>query len=203
MKPLGKFPNTLVPIIIFIFGTICIIGTGGGGGGSSDSETPQSIETFSIESDEVGISYSISVGLPPNYKDSGIPHAAIFLLDGNWFFNDLYESYDEDDDFILIGINNTHRRDIDYLPFNTCGIEGGGNTNFLDFLVNELVPYLDSEYNIDPSLRLLFGHSMEEVLYSIHFLQIMERRFLYYFPMMRRWDAGLFYLLNKVITPKV
>ena len=157
MKPFVKFLTILGPIIIFIFGTICIIGTGGGGGGSSDSETPQSIETFSIESDEV--EYSISVGLPPTYDDSGTPHAAIFILDGNWFFSDLFLSYDEDDDYILIGINNSYRRDIDYLPVNTCETEGGGNTSFLDFLVNELVPYLDSEYNIDPSLRLLFGHS--------------------------------------------
>jgi predicted alpha/beta superfamily hydrolase len=159
MKSLPKFIHAALVSAIFIFGTICIISTGGDGGGSSDSETPQSIETFSIESDEVGINYNISVGLPPTYDETGTPHAALFLLDGDNFFNDFYESYDEDDDIILIGINNTHRRNIDYLPVNTCETEGGGNTNFLDFLVNELVPYLDSKYNIDPSLRLLFGHS--------------------------------------------
>lgn len=159
MKLFIKFLNILGLIIIFFLGTISIVGTGGGDGGNSDSETKQSTETFSIESDSVGIKYNISVGLPPTYDETGTPHAAIFLLDGDNFFNEFYESYDEDDDIILIGINNTHRRNTDYLPVNTCEIEGGGNAKFLEFLVNELVPYLDSEYNIDSALRLLFGHS--------------------------------------------
>ena len=159
MKSSPNLIHVLLVTVIFILGTISIIGTGGGSGDSSDSEVSKSMETFSIESDAVGIKYNISVGLPPMYDETGTPHAAIFLLDGDNFFNDFYESYDEDDDIILIGINNTHRRNIDYLPANTCETEGGGNTNFLDFLANELVPYLDSEYNIDSSLRLLFGHS--------------------------------------------
>ena len=54
------------------------------------------------------------------------PYAAIFLLAGNWFFNDLYSNYDKDDEYILIGINNSYRRNIDYLPTNRCETERGG-----------------------------------------------------------------------------
>ena len=125
MKLYVRFLNVLGLIIIFFFGTISIVGTGGGNGGSSDSETKKSTETFSIESDSVGIKYNISVGIPPLYNETGTPHAAIFLLDGDNFFSEFYESYDEDDDIILIGINNTHRRNIDYLPVNTCETHSG------------------------------------------------------------------------------
>ena len=151
----------ILVLCVFVFGIIVIIGSGGGGGGS-DSSNPEPLESrqnFAIESEAVGATYNISVGLPPTYDESGSPHAAIFLLDGDWFFDDFYDSYDEDDDFILIGINNTDRRNTDYMPQNTCDSGGGGNVAFLDFLKTELVPYLDKRFNIDPSLRLLFGFS--------------------------------------------
>lgn len=45
------------------------------------------------------------------------------------------------------------------MPINGCSPDGGGNIAFLNFLVLELIPYLDENYNIDSSLRILFGHS--------------------------------------------
>lgn len=158
MKMIIRFSGILVITFVIVMGTLCIA-FGTDSGDISDSEYVESIQRFSIESKAVGITYSISVGLPPRYDASGPPHVAIFLLDGNWLFNGFYSSYDKDDDHILIGINNSHRRNTDYLPVNTCNTEGGGNADFLAFLVSELVPYLDNKYNIDPSRRLLFGHS--------------------------------------------
>jgi len=154
-----KLVKSLLVTIVFIFGAISILATGGGSGGGSDSEISKTMETFSIESEVVGIKYNISVGLPPTYDDTDTPHTAIFLLDGEIFFNDFYQSYDEDDNHILIGINNSYRRDTDYMPINTCWENGGGNQSFFMFIKTELVPYLDTQYNIDPSLRILVGHS--------------------------------------------
>ena len=117
-------------------------------------------ETFKIDSkSSYGLAYDISVGIPPSYVEDGTPHPVIFLLDGNWFFDKFYNSYDEDDDFLLVGINNVDRRHIDYLPANTCEEENGRASAFFNFLISELVPYIDAHYNIDPELRLLFGHS--------------------------------------------
>ena len=112
-----------------------------------------------VESAAVGTIYNISVGLPFGYDSICPPYLAIFLLDGEYFFDDAFNGYDENDRYILIGIKNSYRRNIDYLPTNTCEIERGGNPAFLEFLVSELVPYLDDKYNIDPEHRLLFGHS--------------------------------------------
>lgn len=154
----------------------------------SESERPQpNSESITIASKAVGTIYSISVGLPPGYVESGPPYAAIFLLDGDSFFTNFYNSYDEDDDFILIGINNSHRRNIDYLPNNTCEEERGGNSAFLDFLVSELVPYLDDNYNINPAQRLLFGfsHGGSFVFYTL-FTDHGQ-----YFPFLFSIDASL------------
>jgi hypothetical protein len=161
MKIIARFKRVLFVVFVVVIGMVCIIGTArtDSGGDSSDLESLGTLQKFTIDSKAVGVTYSISVGLPPGYDGSGPPHQAIFLLDGSWFFGGFYNSYDEDDDHILIGINNSYRRNIDYLPNNTCESERGGRVAFLDFLVSELVPYLDNKYNIDPTLRLLFGHS--------------------------------------------
>ena len=152
-------------IVLFMtMASLLSCGGGGGGGGSGDTNIPADDfgavkETFKIDSQShSGLTYDISVGIPPIYVEDGSPHPVIFLLDGNWFFEDFYNSYDEDDDFLLVGINNVDRRHIDYLPANTCEEDGGAN-EFFNFLISELVPYIDDHYNTDPELRMLFGHS--------------------------------------------
>ena len=151
-------------IVLFMMLTL-FISCGGGGGGSEETTSPPDDlvadrESFNIKSQSVyGVTYNISVGTPPLYDETGPPHPVIFLLDGNYYFNNLYDSYDEDDDYLLIGVNNSERRHIDYLPpTNTCEKDSGADA-FFDFLVLELVPYIDEHYNIDPELRILFGHS--------------------------------------------
>ncbi len=170
MKDLLWSITMFVGTFILSFGTVCIIascGGGGSGGGGSDSDigTQGSVQEFTIESKEVGVTYGISVGLPPDYDESNSPYPSIFLLDadadptGVTFFDSLFgPKYDLPEDYILIGINNTDRRNWDYLPVNTC-VTGGGNVAFLNFLVSELVPLLDENYNIDPARRLLQGFS--------------------------------------------
>jgi hypothetical protein len=152
-------------LIVLSMAISFLFSCGGGGGDSEKTTSPADDngavkESFNIKSESVyGLTYNISVGIPPVYNEAGSPHPAIFLLDGNYYFNNLYDGYDEDDDYLLIGINNSDRRHIDYLPAsNTCEKDSGADA-FFDFLVSELIPYLDEHYNIDPELRVLFGHS--------------------------------------------
>ena len=73
---------------IVLFMTIASLFSCGGGSDSGDNTVPNDDfgavkETFQIDSQSVnGITYSISVGLPPLYADAGSPHPAIFILDG-------------------------------------------------------------------------------------------------------------------------
>lgn len=126
----------------------------------AESEQLGELRYFTLYSKEVGVSYRLGVATPPGYDKSGAPYPAVFTLDGAYYLQTFREwFYEDDNDIIIVAILNTDRRNIDYMPPNDCTSGGGGNYDFLNFLVLELVPYLDENYNIDPSLRLLFGHS--------------------------------------------
>ena len=124
------------------------------------SEKLGELRYFTLDSEEVGVSYRIGVATPPGYDESHAPYPAVFALDGAYYlemFRDMF--YENDSNIIIVAVLNSDRRNIDYMPLNRCNSGGGGNTAFLKFLVRELVPYLNENYNMHPSLRLLFGHS--------------------------------------------
>ena len=113
-----------------------------------------------LSSKEVGVVYTIGIATPPGYHESGGPYPAIFALDGAYYLQTFREwFYEDDQDIIIVAVINSDRRNTDYMPTNSCTPNGGGNDAFLNFLVKELVPYLDQNYSMSPSLRLLFGHS--------------------------------------------
>jgi predicted alpha/beta superfamily hydrolase len=64
-------------------------------------------------------------------------------------------------DVIVVGLGNPEHRDRDYTPDRGASTpEGhGGAANFYNFLVDELVPYIDANYDTDGVNRTLIGHS--------------------------------------------
>lgn len=111
MINLIRCSRLLFIICIISIGAITTIGTGGGDGGADQLGEVQSL---SLESNEVGVSYSISVATPPGYDESGDPYPAVFVLDGNYYFQSFRKGfYDDDGDVIIVAINNSHRRDTD------------------------------------------------------------------------------------------
>jgi enterochelin esterase-like enzyme len=130
------------------------------GGGVAGSENLGELRYFTLDSKEVGVSYRIGLATPPGYDESGAPYPSVFTLDGAYYLQTFREGfYENDSDIIIVAVLNSDRRNIDYMPRNQCDSGGGGNKAFLKFLVRELVPYLNENYNMDPSLRILFGHS--------------------------------------------
>ena len=148
-------------IWIIAFGLIVSIGPASSEGAEDvGSDQLGELRYITLDSKEVGVSYRIGIVTPPGYNDSGAPYPAVFTLDGAYYLQTFREGfYGTDSDVIIVAILNSDRRNIDYMPNNECTSGGGGNHAFLNFLVLELVPYLDENYNIDPSLRILFGHS--------------------------------------------
>lgn len=146
---------------IIAFGLITIIDpVSSEGTEGPESEELGELRYFTLYSNEVGVSYIIGIATPPGYDESGAPHPAVFTLDGAYYLQTFRERfYEDDNDIIIVAILNSDRRNIDYMPPNDCTSGGGGHRAFLNFLVLELVPYLDENYHIDPLLRLLFGHS--------------------------------------------
>ncbi|MHA2249642.1 MAG: alpha/beta hydrolase [Candidatus Kariarchaeaceae archaeon] len=131
-------------------------------------------ETFIFESSIVGRNYSIQIGYPQNYSESDKKYPVIFLLDADWNFDTCSQIMAELMEqgkipkAVLIGIG--------YIPMDQLFIYSlritdffyphdpsepvtGGGENFSKFIQDELIPYLDNNYNIDPSNRTLIGHS--------------------------------------------
>ena len=146
----------------------------GGGGGGSDVSTPRlagSLQTKSLTAQANGLSYPLSIYLPP---DDGTPRHAlsvVYLLDGESRFLttvDLVEA--SRTRVILVGIGFEAYRSHDYVPFNSCTPNGGGEGAFLDFIRFELIPYIDATVGGNPARRALLGHSHggSFVLYALY-----------------------------------
>lgn len=119
---------------------------------------PKIIE-HSITSRHVNDIYPIQVSLPDNEFDSNaLP--VIYVLDGVSRFEIVQELVlDLGINAIVVGIGNNEMRNRDYMPENTCVSDGGGHSNYYNFLVEELIPFIDGEYNTDKKNRTLVGHS--------------------------------------------
>lgn len=119
------------------------------------------VSEISFYDEELNANFVVHVTVPPNYdKEKSYP--AFVLTDGVWRFGNhpalwkLMES-GEAEDVLLVSIG------FDFSIDNTGNsreyffMEKKGE--FLDFITDNLMPYLDSQYNIDESRSALYGHS--------------------------------------------
>ena len=116
-------------------------------------------ETFKIDSKEVGELRTINVWLPEDYKTSDLPYPVLYMPDGGvqedfpHIANTLSELIQAKKvpPFILVGIENTQRRK-DLTPPTQVEKDKeiapvvGGSHEFRNFIENELMPYINSNY---------------------------------------------------------
>jgi uncharacterized protein len=133
-------------------------------------------EVHQLASKTNGRSYEIMVG-PPHKKEPGRRHATIYVLDGYWDFA-LVDSmrgglvYDQAiPDVMVVGIGYSglgpdapqihELRASDYTPTNLEKDRPGSGraAEFLRFLSDELIPFIESRYPADPAQRVLAGAS--------------------------------------------
>ncbi|MFT5815006.1 MAG: putative alpha/beta superfamily hydrolase [Colwellia sp.] len=119
------------------------------------------------------------VHLPNNYQqNTELNYPVLYLLDGQRNLNhaagtlDLLNQSDMAQEMIIIAIKNTHRTR-DFTPtydesYDQWGISGGAD-NFLDFIEQELIPYVDKNYRTN-SFKILSGHSLGGLL-AVYTLQ--------------------------------
>jgi enterochelin esterase-like enzyme len=137
--------------------------TAGCGGGGSDTATPAmagSVQSGTIASTRNGTSYPLSIYLPPNTVAVRANLPTVYLLDGESRFQtmvDIVEAMHAK--VMVVAIGNEALRARDYVPANICTAGGGGQAAFLDFIVLELIPLVESIYPADPLRRILLGHS--------------------------------------------
>ncbi|EOH9152632.1 alpha/beta hydrolase, partial [Campylobacter jejuni] len=113
----------------------------------------------------------------------------IYLLDGNAFFPLFLNLFNTPvkENLLIIGIgydNNlafdTQKRTKDYTPTTNLNKQGGGSKEFRNFLITQLIPYINKMYPIDFSHQILFGHSFGG-LFAIDTLLYDSKIFSHYF----------------------
>ncbi len=115
-------------------------------------------------------SRDIIVYLPPSYQhDQDKRYPVLYMHDGNNLFNAATSFGDEwnvDEhmehliqtgqikEALIIGIYNTENRDFEYtwnaMTNKNGQVEGGGGPKYARFIVEELKPFIDSEYRTKP-----------------------------------------------------
>ncbi len=121
------------------------------------------VTEYHMHDDELDRDFVIHVALPKNY-DAGKALPALVLTDAVWRFNDIAALLKEMEEGraapqILISIGQ------DYSISNSDNIERAavfceGKDKFLDFITDNLMPYLGENYLIDYENSTLFGHSL-------------------------------------------
>jgi predicted alpha/beta superfamily hydrolase len=142
----------------------------------SDASVPVSLrgtELRSIESTLIDQEFKIHIYLPPSYHNSDRVFPAVYLTDSDAYFGFLRSmvanlhfgnllpevvvvgiAYEEDTQSYL------RKRERDLLPAEVRGHEGSGNAEaFAGFIKEELLPFVESHYRVDPRDRALAGMS--------------------------------------------
>ena len=153
---------------------------------SDNHNDEESIVTFTQFSAIVKDTFFINIQLPKGYSENPDKHySTVFLLDANFYFPMMastfrqYEIAGLLEPTIVVGIgyksftemDSLRVRDYLYpaaLPSDEINAAGGGQL-FYDFLINELLPEIDTQYRTDKNNRALLGHSFGGyfVLYSL------------------------------------
>jgi hypothetical protein len=126
-----------------------------------------------LESSATGRNYDIYVLLPVDYAQNQKKYPVLYLLDGQWDFkllDSIYGGllYDEFvPEMIIAGITYSGEdadygalRAMDYTPVHDPFVSGSGDApKFFAFLKEQLIPFIESEYRVDASRRVLMGSS--------------------------------------------
>jgi len=135
-------------------------------------EEKESLPVTTLFSENVKDSFSLFVSLPKDYaKEKNQKFPVIYLLDANVYFDIIADAMNEiHSNAILVGIgykdfmlmDSLRNRDYTFpkaSPQDSFPISGGA-FNFLFFIKNEIIPYIDKAYRTETNNRTLVGHSL-------------------------------------------
>ena len=127
-----------------------------------------------LHSSATGRDYDIQISLPADYgRNRSARYPVLYVLDGQWDFKLMLSVqgglvYDRwTPQIIIVGItwsganaNYDSLRAMDLTPAATRGLPGSGAApQFLSFLKDQLIPFVETTYRADPRRRVLMGSS--------------------------------------------
>jgi hypothetical protein len=129
-------------------------------------------EFFNLRSQHVNAEFLIKIWLPESYSTNENRYPVLYLLDGDFAFGmatDIvqYMIWGKHIPELIIvspsygtkGEGNQRGRDFLYTPVSFLTNITPGGDNFMHFLVDELVPEIDTRYRTVPDDRTLEGYS--------------------------------------------
>lgn len=184
--------------------------------GSATPSTQRTIpgtEVRRIHSEVVGQDYALYIALPFGYEMTGQTYPVAYVLSGDDHFGltadaaRLLRAGGEVPDLIVVGIGygpEWNVRDLeknvklyvnDLTPTSTTTyLDLGGAEKFLQFVREELIPFVDANYRTDPEDRTIVGHSLGGLfaLYTLfHFPDTFDR-YIALSPSLW-WDDGVMF----------
>ena len=128
-------------------------------------------KTYTIQSEVLKEKRPVIIYTPDNYSNNGNPVTVLYLLDGqNNFLHtsgivSFLQNLGRIPKMMIVAIPNTSDRTRDLTPAIELNEEtkkniptAGGADNMLRFISDELIPYIDENYNTG-NYRILVGHS--------------------------------------------
>jgi hypothetical protein len=131
-------------------------------------------KNLKLKSEILNEDRGIFIYLPNNYNQTSTRYPVLYILDGNVHFIHSIGTVSflsgnlVMPQVIVVGIPNINRPK-DFTPtVNEAYPSSGGADNFIKFLKEELIPFVDKNYRTEP-YRILFGHSLTG-MFSIYTL---------------------------------
>ncbi|HVU32676.1 MAG TPA: alpha/beta hydrolase-fold protein [Opitutaceae bacterium] len=136
-------------------------------------------EVRSLPTSAHGRNYVLEIGLPGSYRsDPARRYPVLYVTDGYWDFPTLYSSYlnlvydKVAPEAIIVGIGYPGDHTVD--EYNQMRLwelsptrlggpadhNSGHAAEFLNTIEHEIIPFVEHEYRVDPSYRVLAGSSM-------------------------------------------
>ncbi len=157
-----SWPASTRRVALSVLLSLVVAGCGGGGSssGSGEDATQGTRESRTFRSRASGVTYPLSIYLPPSSAGARNELPVLYVLDGEtWFGTAVEVAESGGPPAIIVAIHGAGRRNRDYVPTNRCTQDGGGHAAFFDFLRQELLPSIEDTIGGDPRRRALFGHS--------------------------------------------
>jgi len=124
----------------------------------------ENVKSYYVNSSILDEDYEVKILFPTDY-DSALAYETIYLLDGDWYFEEMANVITNQypDDIVLIGIGykNENRRNSDFTyPYDDYLPNSGNAKAFLNFINTELIQFIDDSLKIKTNQRTLAGHSL-------------------------------------------
>lgn len=132
---------------------------------------------FAMTSKRTGLQYVVLVSEPPSSAPTGKRFPAVYVTDGNWYFSMATETVRAQvaagvmepafvvaiayPDATYESVLDRRERELVHRPFKGAkGMTGGGGEDFGAFITEEVRPFIEQRFAIDPNRTVLAGHSL-------------------------------------------